>query len=690
MHACQGGSGRSLRVANCFEELKVEFLKFYTDYFVNIQCAIEKCISLINEKKNQKANQLFNKTLQECRSKSQYGNFNLNELLMFPYQRILKYHLLLRELFVKSDTDQETKIALKKSWESMGEINSFLNECKRDLDETNKIDSLLMTLGSDFRLSNNASLRDFGRLLKREDKAGVKELHKNETSFNTRTLILFQKKLIYFKGKSSVGLIQLDIDEYAVEEYEPSKTSNKAGLFSSSVPLENCFILRHNGLQSQRIEFSFKSIEEKNAWKDSINSIKKTDLKSSFHSFTLHNFGRDTIWCNYCSKLLLGIFFQGCKCNLCGINVHLDCISRVEQCKFKTVPDSLRSFGDFVKEAKENIKKQRQSEMPDMWGRDKITPDKIMHQTAKEQHLAKPDKISLANDDEIVYSSLKFVPFKVVTSSKSEDHESPANSPILELTKNDFVYVTDSVDSNWYSGFKLRFKCAVDKIDLFKESGVFLKRAVKKSDPDNDHASKSWYIETDRNMAMLILNSIPDSGNRTLFMVRYKSDGGFSISIKYQGQVKHIKIQVNEFEMSKLIQMDKSEIPLESIKVFKKNSSMDDYIESIEVSQKKHFYYIDSSLFTSINDLVQYFQLKSLMETFKLDTCLGTPYREAIIKPMYTAVAVQPYDPQTQGYMELKIPGYYFVIGENEDLYQVFNQDGLCGWTYKNLLKIVS
>lgn len=46
------------------------------------------------------------------------------------------------------------------------------------------------------------------------------------------------------------------------------------------------------------------------------------------HTFVLHNYTRPTV-CQFCKKLLKGIFKQGLQCKDCHYNVHKKCMDKV-------------------------------------------------------------------------------------------------------------------------------------------------------------------------------------------------------------------------------------------------------------------------------------------------------------------------------------------------------------------------
>ncbi|VDN12067.1 unnamed protein product [Dibothriocephalus latus] len=78
-----------------------------------------------------------------CQSQSEnYSKFHLTELLAVPIQRVLKYHLLLEQLWKLTDEDHPEKAELADAFGCMRELAQTINEVKRDLDTLSSIDQI--------------------------------------------------------------------------------------------------------------------------------------------------------------------------------------------------------------------------------------------------------------------------------------------------------------------------------------------------------------------------------------------------------------------------------------------------------------------------------------------------------------------------------------------------------------------
>ena len=78
---------------------------------------------------------------------------------------------------------------------------------------------------------------------------------------------------------------------------------------------------------------------------------------------------------------------------------------------------------------------------------------------------------------------------------------------------------------------------------------MHIKNSIPVSTTPNNLDVFPWFAPVDRNTADLILNRIQNfpahfRTSQTLFMVRCRQEGGYAISIKCNGLVDHIKINV--------------------------------------------------------------------------------------------------------------------------------------------------
>lgn len=212
----KGGQGRTQRICTVFESFKVDLMKEYVIYFSSLDRSVSKCDSLaqvaLNSVDQSKQQYLieFRSKLEECRKASKRGNFKITDLIKLPYQRVLKYHLLFSELLKQTDVDHSALDIIKKTKDSLCELNNYLNECQRDKENMSKIEQVLkhMNINSASDSSSSGSrdssavystsinlnlLKDFGHYIK-DDKFRIKSIDLGERYARTRSFF-YSKKL---------------------------------------------------------------------------------------------------------------------------------------------------------------------------------------------------------------------------------------------------------------------------------------------------------------------------------------------------------------------------------------------------------------------------------------------------------------------------------------------------------------
>ncbi|KAM4606741.1 guanine nucleotide exchange factor VAV3 [Polymixia lowei] len=291
------------------------------------------------------------------------------------------------------------------------------------------------------------------------------------------------------------------------------------------------FYLTHNQGQSG-FEFFFKTKELKKKWLEqfgmAISNIRPENGTSNSHEFHMHTFDRITS-CNSCHMLLRGIFNQGYMCSKCGLGAHKECLGRFGCCG-KTDPCSVRTQGKTWSHA------DRDPGLPKM----------------------------------LVIRNYFGVPC-------------PTSGPPLTIQTGDIIeLICADVHSPWWQG----------KILSTKEVGFFPSDAVKPCPcvrKPVDYSSQPWFAGP-----MERLQAEAELINRvnSTYLVRHRSREytEYAISIKYNNDVKHIKI----------------------------------------LTKEGCFHIAENKKFKSIFELIEYYKHHSLREGFRsLDTTLQFPYREA-------------------------------------------------------------
>ncbi|XP_072422229.1 guanine nucleotide exchange factor VAV2 isoform X5 [Chiloscyllium punctatum] len=237
--------------------------------------------------------------IEECTLKVQDGKFKLQDLLVVPMQRVLKYHLLLKELLSHS-SERPEKQQLKEALEAMQDLAMYINEVKRDNETLKKI--------SEFQCSIenlHTSLENYGRP-KIDGELKVCSIV-NRTK-QDRYLFLFDKAVIVCKRKGYSYELKETIDLQA-HKVTDDPMNNKDLRKSHGKMWSYAFYLIH--LQGkQGFQLFCKTEEMKRKWMEQF-------------------------------EMAIGIFFQGYVCSNCGAGAHKECLETAAQCKLNLAADDL-------------------------------------------------------------------------------------------------------------------------------------------------------------------------------------------------------------------------------------------------------------------------------------------------------------------------------------------------------------
>ncbi|KTG35413.1 hypothetical protein cypCar_00010957 [Cyprinus carpio] len=337
------------------------------------------------------------------------------------------------------------------------------------------------------------------------------------------------------------------------------------------------FYLTHNQGQNG-FEFFFKTKEVKKKWLEqfgmALSNICPESGKSNFHEFRMHTF-ETTTSCSSCKMLLRGVFYQGYRCSKCGAGAHKECLGRVDVC--------VSSAG-----------------LPKM----------------------------------MVIRNYYGVPSSLC-------------GPPLNIQVGDVIEVIEAnIRSCWWKG----------RVLATKEVGFFPSDAVKPC-PCVSTNTRLYYN------AKMILYSLPNKTNMikarfagpmerlqaeeallnrtsSTYLVRHRSRefNEYAISIKYNNDVKHIKI----------------------------------------LTKEGLFHIAENKKFRSILELIEYYKHHSLREGFRtLDTTLQFAFREPenganMFTPKVMGVAIARYDFSSRDTRELSL--------QEGDVVKIYSKTGANGW----------
>uniref|UniRef100_A0A8C9XRS0 Vav guanine nucleotide exchange factor 2 n=1 Tax=Sander lucioperca TaxID=283035 RepID=A0A8C9XRS0_SANLU len=269
--------------------------------------------------------------VEECTMKVQEGKFKLQDLLVVPMQRVLKYHLLLKELLSHS-ADRPERQQLKEALEAMQDLAMYINEVKRDNETLKKISEFQSSIEN----LQQVKLEEYGRP-KIDGELKVCSIV-NRTK-QDRYIFLFDKVVIVCKRKGySYELKEIiELQSYKMSDDPMNNRDMKKWSYG--------FYLIH--LQGkQGFQFFCKTEETKRKWMEqfemAMSNIKPERATANQHNFQMHTFDKNTN-CRACKMLLRGIFYQGYYCSRCGTGAHKECLEVITICKISRC--SLSSSG---------------------------------------------------------------------------------------------------------------------------------------------------------------------------------------------------------------------------------------------------------------------------------------------------------------------------------------------------------
>uniref|UniRef100_A0A2K5II41 Proto-oncogene vav n=1 Tax=Colobus angolensis palliatus TaxID=336983 RepID=A0A2K5II41_COLAP len=289
---------------------------------------------------------------------------------------------------------------------------------------------------------------------------------------------------------------------------------------------------------AQGYELFFKTRELKKKWMEqfemAISNIYPENATANGHDFQMFSF-EETTSCKACQMLLRGTFYQGYRCHRCRAPAHKECLGRVPPCG--------RHGQDF----------------PGTMKKDKL------HRRAQDK---KRNELGLPKME--VFQEYYGLP-----------PPPGAIGPFLRLNPGDIVELTKAeAEQNWWEG----------RNTSTNEIGWFPCNRVKPyiRGPPQDLSVHLWYAgPMERAGAESILANRSDG--TFLVRQRVKDAAEFAISIKYNVEVKHIKIMTAE--------------------------------GLYRITEKKAF--------RGLTELVEFYQQNSLKDCFKsLDTTLQFPFKE--------------------------------------------------------------
>nr|XP_013816482.1 PREDICTED: guanine nucleotide exchange factor VAV3 [Apteryx mantelli mantelli] len=592
-----------------------ERLVIYGQYCSQVEIAIS-CLDNISKTKED-----VKLKLEECSKRANNGKFTLRDLLVVPMQRVLKYHLLLQEL-VKHTTDPAEKANLKLALDAMKDLAQYVNEVKRDNETLREIRQFQLSIEN-----LNHSLLQYGRP---QGDGEIRITTLDKRARQDRHIFLFDLAVIVCKRRGDNYEMKeiIDLQKYKITNNPTTDKENKKWSYG--------FYLIH--IQGQNgLEVYCKTKDLKKKWLEqfqmALSNIRPDYADTSFHEFKMHTFSRVTS-CKVCQMLLRGTFYQGYLCSKCGAGAHKECLGRLDNCGRGNSGDhradvfaklsemmprtSLSGLSPFVFHPKSQFVENSKGRHPKttetfrMTNLISVVTMKVFSEGDEKVHLghavweSKPAALSGSSIMPIFtyvseHGNLKYekrtngirrnsrhvdpgLPkMQVIRNYDGIPQPAPQDGPPLHIQIGDTIeLIRGDAHSLFWQGRNL----------TTGELGFFPSDAVKPSPcvpKPVDYSSQLWFAG-----AMERLQAESELINRvnSTYLVRHrtKESGEYAISIKYNNEVKHIKI----------------------------------------LTRDGYFHIAENRKFKNLMELIEYYKHHSLKEGFRsLDTTLQFPYKES-------------------------------------------------------------
>ncbi|XP_065932641.1 guanine nucleotide exchange factor VAV2 isoform X3 [Magallana gigas] len=600
--ACTSGKPK---IGEVFVKYKKSLL-LYGNYCSDMPKAQERLEEVTRRNEN------IRTQIETCERLANDGKFKLRDLLHVPMQRVLKYHLLLRELIKQSGKQAEDKDSLEQGLEAMMDLSLYVNEVKRDNETLQLIEEIQSSIG-DLQMylpktPANTTLKDYGRLQKDGE---LKVKNHTDNKIRIRYIFLFDKVMLMCKAKMVDRLFSgesysfkeaIILAVYKVQDQQPAnrETQRRGDKWNSS------FVMgKKDG--SNAFSFFAKTEDMKAKWIDAIKLALENASPPQGINYVMHTFDQPTE-CSVCGKLLRGVFFQGYKCTDPGsdIAVHKECIgkkpntgSRVPPIPARVIETSHTStYMEVIHEHHRSVcgaKSSFECSRTDIIFQTRRSPTHVQHRQVRALcnytgnpnpgggrpalRFQKDDVIKLLNNDAQWWKGLLngdegWFPSQLVQEIENKIRRKPSylDVKIRSRTENG----TPSNISPPRAHSPANNKPYVNVVD---------------DDRSSDQLSVyKWFVgPMGRDTANHRMEHMPNG----TFLIRVSENPGrkgeLSLSIRYDNQVRHIRVEKNAEGL---------------------------------------FYLADTKFFSSLPELVEFYQDNSLADSFPgVDTTLKFPFK---------------------------------------------------------------
>ena len=305
----------------------------YKDYVTNL----DRAMAVLE---GEEGREKVKKELVKCQLAAK-SPFPLSAHITLPFQRLLKYHLLLAEVLKHTPEDHPEHSELTQAHDYMKNFNTAVNEAKREKEEMEKqlvqdekdqaiLANLTRTIKS-MRLENDVKLQDFGRLRR----AGELEVEGKNTDYafllDSILLVCNKPRLMQqrYRFKFSVKLADFRVD-------------------TCQAPKDTIRLLPRTPSLSPIILVP-RSAPELDLWLRALltcmDLIFPSENVDSGHEPLLSCLAGLT--CSYCDRPFVGVLGQGYRCRACPALLHKRCLGDY-LCPALEEPIELRRSGSMA------------------------------------------------------------------------------------------------------------------------------------------------------------------------------------------------------------------------------------------------------------------------------------------------------------------------------------------------------
>ncbi|XP_068239225.1 protein vav isoform X2 [Palaemon carinicauda] len=331
-----------------------EELLIYGEYCANLSVAQQELEDLM------KNNDSVRTKIQDLQNHVKEGKHQFREYLVVPLQRILKYHLLLRELIRSTPQTHNDYENLQRAHEAMMDLSDYINEVKRDSEMQQIIKDLQNSImDMPLEISN---MEDLGKL--RHDGDIRIECHPHP--IKKRYVFVFDKVMIMCKQTKRISQLfaNNNPNRWSLGD---STTEDEKYVYKDWVSLDRCKVDNNvtsgGGITKNKLNSFYlvlgenkaaytiitKDIDAKEKWmkniSEAIEFLNPPENLTLHHVFTVTTFPRPNTRCEKCTKLLKGSIFQGYQCGNCRMIVHKNCLGEVTRCQGCPPPPPLIDRG---------------------------------------------------------------------------------------------------------------------------------------------------------------------------------------------------------------------------------------------------------------------------------------------------------------------------------------------------------